>query len=475
MTIIALVTMPDPSMGGSHLRPRVLRWLRAAARRPLLAVAVSVATVLAAVAVTFVLPARYRASTAVRAVWTIEADKALQRVTGDVAGRKLQALRGRALSPFVTQRILAEIEPYRKADGDEPPAAEQLARLLAAVSVERQGPDAFVIHYVHDDPGTAARVSNRLASLLVEEAEKEDAAQSQAHAELLAVRLNEARETLERRREALQSGHAGQSVESSTEASPSPEQATRLEVEKIAVASDLAAALARADAFRRALEDEDRRGTESSDPRAQELERLRARLADLRKRYTEKHPDVQALLRRIRRMELASLPGAGRSEQVSSLKAGLGDVEREIDDLKRRQARLQAESARLTRRARREGRSVEDLGRLTREFDEAHRAYRALEDEWRAAETAARTGGNAAPQIVVLQPASVPREPWFPNWIHFALVGVAFGLVLGLWVSVVAESRDRSVRGPEDLREMLPYPLLAQLPFVRTRRLGRRK
>jgi uncharacterized protein involved in exopolysaccharide biosynthesis len=318
-------------------------------------------------------------------------------------------------------------------------------------------------------------VSNRLALLLVEEAEKEREARSQANADLLAARLDAARETLEEKRAALQPGHDGRPGAPSGEPGVSPAQVARLEVEKAAVATDLAAAHSRADAFKRAIQGEADQGAAGSDPRAQELERLRGRLAELRKRYTEQHPDVQALLRRIHRLEQASLPGAGRSEQASSLTAGLVDVEREIDDLKRRQASLQAESAQLKRSTRRERPSVEDLERLTREFDEAHRAYRVLEDDWRAAETAARIGGNAAPQFVVLHPASAPLGPWFPNRIHFALVGLAFGLVLGLWASVVAESRDRSVRGPEDLRDMLPHPLLAQLPWVGMRRRGPRK
>jgi capsular polysaccharide biosynthesis protein len=51
----------------------------------------------------------------------------------------------------------------------------------------------------------------------------------------------------------------------------------------------------------------------------------------------------------------------------------------------------------------------------------------------------------------------------------FGLAGALLGLVLGLSAAVVAEQRDRSVKGPEDLDDILPVPLLTTVPEVRER------
>jgi uncharacterized protein involved in exopolysaccharide biosynthesis len=69
----------------------------------------------------------------------------------------------------------------------------------------------------------------------------------------------------------------------------------------------------------------------------------------------------------------------------------------------------------------------------------------------------------------LLAPATMPAAPESPDPVWYGLAGLLLGLLLGLLVAVVAEHRDRSVKGPEDLDEILPVPLLATLPEVRLR------
>ena len=423
---------------------------------------------LSALAATFLLPPRYRASTLVQAEWSSEADAALQRMTGDVAGRRLQAVRGRVLGRAMIDRVLREVGPYRPAGGEAPPLARQFEELSAAVSVEPRADDGFLIQYVHDDPAMAALVSNRLANLLVEESERERA----AHADpaLLEARLADAGKALEEKRAAIRRRQEKVSQGSSGEPDPAREQLARLDAAKRALAAALAVSRARADSLRRAIEAENRRPpTVEADPRA-ELEQLRAGLAELRKRYTEEHPDVQALKGRIHRLEAVPPAASGRDALVSSWRAQLAEVDTQIEALKQRAARLEAESAQLAKGFRS---PTEDLETLGREFDEARKAYLTLQEEWRAAETASRIGGGASPRFTVVRPAVVPSGPCFPNRVLFALVGLALGLTLGLGAAMVAESRDLSVKSAADLRKILASPLLAEIPFVRVPRRRR--
>jgi len=91
--------------------------------------------------------------------------------------------------------------------------------------------------------------------------------------------------------------------------------------------------------------------------------------------------------------------------------------------------------------------------------------------EWRATKAAARPTRAPIVRFELLTPASVPAAPESPDPVLFGLAGALLGLLLGLFAAVVAEHRDRSVKGPEDLDDILPVPLLATLPEVRARDL----
>ena len=65
--------------------------------------------------------------------------------------------------------------------------------------------------------------------------------------------------------------------------------------------------------------------------------------------------------------------------------------------------------------------------------------------------------------------AAVPPAPEAPNPLVFALVGALLGVTLGLVAALLAEHRDASVKGPEDLEKILAVPLLATLPELRVR------
>ena len=278
---------------------------------------VSVAS-LGALAVSFLVSPRYRASAHVQAEWGDRADAGVSSIAAELAERRLRVVR---------QRVATLWE-------------ERVEVLSAAVSVRAGEADAFFIECVHADPSKAALVSNRLASLLIEEAERERAPGVEGGPLVLEARVTGARKAME----------------------------------------DKAEALLR---FRKGL------------------------------------PDVSS--------------------------AGRGEIDATVEKAK------------------------EELERLARDYDQALKAHHALQEQWRAAEA-----NKGRVRFAVVRPASAPRAPSYPDRLLFALAGAVLGLVLGLGAAFVAELRDKSVKGPDDLRELFPQPLLAELPFVRVRRFSRR-
>jgi uncharacterized protein involved in exopolysaccharide biosynthesis len=115
----------------------------------------------------------------------------------------------------------------------------------------------------------------------------------------------------------------------------------------------------------------------------------------------------------------------------------------------------------------------QQLRELARDYEEAQQHYDALFAEWQVTETAARLGRGPLARFELVRPAGVPRTPDAGGrWLWVLATGAA-GLLLGLGAAVVAELRDRTVKGPADLADVLPAPLLATIPLVRTGRLRR--
>jgi uncharacterized protein involved in exopolysaccharide biosynthesis len=83
--------------------------------------------------------------------------------------------------------------------------------------------------------------------------------------------------------------------------------------------------------------------------------------------------------------------------------------------------------------------------------------------------TLAARPGSAISGWEVVAPAAAPSASERPGVVGFAAVGAALGLLLGFVATVVAEWRDPTVKGPEDLEAILPVPLLATLPEWRGR------
>jgi hypothetical protein len=85
------------------------------------------------------------------------------------------------------------------------------------------------------------------------------------------------------------------------------------------------------------------------------------------------------------------------------------------------------------------------------------------------------SGGPVVPALVfrIVRPAGVSAGPHYPwAWLS-SLTGLLAGLAAGLAAASLAERRDRSIRTPEELEELLGLPVLAEIPFVPARRSRR--
>ena len=221
----------------------------------------------------------------------------------------------------------------------------------------------------------------------------------------------------------------------------------------------------------------------------EELEKLRAQLADLSSHYTDRHPDVRKVKQQIADTEktrariLADLktksaapadPSASEPSEVrdpaspmvqlqSQLQANRAEIanrERGVADLKSKvvdyQARLNQEPVR-----------EQQLSDLTRGYEQSKANYDDLLKKKN--ESAMATSMELLQQgerFRIIDPPSLPVKPDFPNRLKFCGIGLGIGLALGCVVAGSFEMMDDRIHEEKQLQKLLPVAIISEIPAL---------
>jgi len=220
----------------------------------------------------------------------------------------------------------------------------------------------------------------------------------------------------------------------------------------------------------------------------QELERLRAQLADLSSHYTDQHPDVRKVKEQIEKTERmkqqltadlknkAADPAAGNDadtsgstgpmmEVRSQLKANqieIGNRERAIERL---QAEIDGYQARLNRTPVRE----QELADLTRDYDQSRAYYEQLLAKKNQAELSARLSeAQQDEHFTMVDPPSRPTKPFSPNRFKFSCIGLFAGLGAGILLAGGKEFLDDHIYDEDTFRSVVPAEVIGEIPPLPT-------
>lgn len=224
----------------------------------------------------------------------------------------------------------------------------------------------------------------------------------------------------------------------------------------------------------------------------EQIVQVSGEVALLRARYTDDHSDVQAALRKLRRLEDERRALIAAAQQLSP-----EDVERAIDqvasnatasgraaapllvsqmqrleDARTRRDSLTREVEGLKQSVADAKQSVADYGaielqqkRLERAVFAARETYDSLAKRYDMARITGALGRFEGPERVkMIDPPTEPSAPTTPPAILFILVGIAGGIGLGAALAFVAELADSSLRRREQVEIGLGVPLLSRLP-----------
>ena len=206
-------------------------------------------------------------------------------------------------------------------------------------------------------------------------------------------------------------------------------------------------------------------------PAPDPLTGMKAALAQLRTRYTEAHPDVKALAARVELLEAAQRAERPALPPVDPAAIALAQRKRgaaiELQTLKGRLAEVDQRIAAFQARVEAAPRREQEILVLTRDYQKLGENYAHLLAKKLDAEMAARLeqqqGGR---QFRILDPASLPERPSFPDRKLFVLVGAIAGILLGTGLAVAVDSLDPTLKDANEAAAVLGLPLLAVIPFV---------
>ncbi|HET8667207.1 MAG TPA: Wzz/FepE/Etk N-terminal domain-containing protein [Terriglobales bacterium] len=218
-----------------------------------------------------------------------------------------------------------------------------------------------------------------------------------------------------------------------------------------------------------------------ADALQKELEQKQSQLVDLKARYTDDHPDVVSLQRKIDalRKSMAAKPqsatapvvpeppSSNEPKEIQQLRAQLRALDQAVADKKNEQQRVQHQIGIYQGRIQLSPVVQEEFKKVTRDYQTALQFYNDLLAKKNQSEMATdlerRQQGE---QFRVMDPPNLPEKPVFPNRQLFAGGGLAGGLFLGIGLALLLEWKDKSLRNERDVLHFLKLPTLALLPSV---------
>ena len=438
------------------------------------------------VALCFLLPKIYLASTLILVEpQQIPEDYVKATVTSGIQDR-LNTIKQQILSRTRLERVIQELDLHE--DIEQGSSLSQMIRemrknIYLEVKMNPNGrgggASAFSIHYQGRDPKTVMEITNKLASLFIEENLKVREEQARGTSDFLEKQLDQVGSVLERREQEIREFKQQNMGELPEQQETNLRMLDQLQVQK----QSLMESLRGAENHRTLLEGQLSEmksivGREGNRSRlVEELGELQSELTSLRTRYTERYPDIVQLKKQIAEVEkqLVSESGRERSDAMAgssnpaylSLRNQSQLITLEIHSTKAELAQgdemIRTFQARVENTPRRE----QELMTLSRDYENIKTNYESLLRKKLNAEIAENLEKRRkSEQFRILDPATRPDQLYKPNRTRILLVGFLLALGAGLGIVLVLEYLDTSFRDLEDLKAYVDLPVLATIPQI---------
>lgn len=420
---------------------------------------------------------------------------------------RLQTISQQILSRTRLEQIVQDFNLYQEQRRRQELMEDIVSRMRTDdIAIDVVKGDSFRISFSSNEPRTAMRVTERLASLFIDESLRDREVLAEGTNQFLAAQLDEARRNLvlnEKKLEEYQSQHNGEL--------PSQMGANLQGLHNAEMAiQTLGESLNRDREQRLLLERKVSDLVEEPSPEAakpaapapseaaqgaiDELKTSEQALLALEMKLKADHPDVKRLRRTVaelkKRVEVEALQGEmtakaparpvavaidpARRKRLIDARAELENLDRTIAAKRSDESRLRGVMASYQQRIEASPIREAELASLTRDYETLQQSYRGLlskkEESQISANLERRQIGE---QFKILDPARMPEKPASPDRPRLYLVAVLAGLAVGVLLAAAAEYFDRTLKSEGDVRAALNLPVLATVPNMRGARAWR--
>ena len=441
--------------------------------------------------VTF-LPDVYRASATLLVESQQVPEEFVRSTVTTAVERRVQTISQAILSRARLEALINAFDLYKdmKKHGSPEEIIQQMRRDvsvgLKAID-ERGGANttiAFTISFTGSDPQTVAAVTNTLASYYIEEDLKSRERQAGGTAEFLKSQLNDMEKKLDEQEELVsrfKEKHIGELPEQrdanlatlerlNVQVMLNSEKQIRAREQRAILGTQLASSP----------------GDAASRPDAaiEKIAKLNQELADLRRRYTDKHPDVVRVQQEIARFQLQlSEPEIGGSESAPAadpytlqLRQAVKSADAELRVLAAEEANLHKAIAVYQGRIENGPLREQQFQELSRDYRTTQEVYGSLLKRYEESKIAeSMEHRQKGEQFRILDPAIPPEAPTAPDRWRLILVGLALSLAVAGGVVAATEQLDTSFHTVEEIRAFSRVPVLVSIPRIVTDSDARRE
>jgi polysaccharide chain length determinant protein (PEP-CTERM system associated) len=216
---------------------------------------------------------------------------------------------------------------------------------------------------------------------------------------------------------------------------------------------------------------------------SEKLNELKEKLADLKTRYTDKHPDVVTTSKAIDELEAKINEESMSTDEDASLEPETqiepveiegqdifsiqkAELERDISAQEIEIAHIRKQIGVYEARVENTPKREQELMALQRDHKNIQNSYNSLLSRKLEAEIAVNMEKKKkAEQFRIVDHAKMPEEPISPNLIMLLLVSLAGGFGIGIGLIIALDFLNDSIRKPTDT-DKLGIPVLATVPRI---------
>ncbi len=483
-----------------NLRPEVL--LENASRWRWLFIVPFCLAMIVGMTLSIILPKVYESSTTILIQpQKVPSDYVKPLVATDIEDR-LRTIKQQILSWSNLEKIMATYKLYEKPEHSGMLMEEKIFDLRKQISIDvvrgGRGADAFSISFKGKDPQVVMNVTNALASYFINANLKTREEQAMGTSSFLQDELSTMRKQLLAMEEALKEyrrqnmGELPEQLQSNLsilsrlqEDLLEKQKALRESKTAVLLLEEQLRTLPQAQPEGGAASRVSPQGSVVPSQRESELASLKSQYENMRNHYTERHPDVVRLKRKLDDLEAAPIPD---TEETSPDAAATGTAPRipsatQIAKVRQRgqilqlrneiySQELEIEAVRkqieiYTKRVENTPKREQELYSLNRDYGNLKEAYNSLLSRKLEADLSVNMEKKQkGEQFQILDAARLPEKPISPKVERLFAISVALGLGVGGAIVFLLAYFDQAVRRPEEIETSVGVSVLVSIPSI---------